>query len=157
MIAIAALTGSARRWLAPALLAMVAASAPARAGETGSAEAAYADIQKTMGFVPSFAKLFPKRGIAGAWAEVKAIELSDDTALPPKMKALISLAVAAQIPCSYCVYADTLSAERAGATEEEIAEAVALSALTRHWSTVFNGMQVDLDTFKKELAADMGK
>ena len=40
----------------------------------------------------------------------------------------------------------------AGASEEEIEEAVAISALTRHWSTVFNGMQVDLDQFKKEMA-----
>jgi hypothetical protein len=29
-----------------------------------------------------------------------------------------------------------------------------MSALTRHWSTVFNGMQVDFDTFKKEMAGE---
>jgi len=26
-----------------------------------------------------------------------------------------------------------------------------MAALTRHWSTIFNGMQVDFDTFKKEM------
>lgn len=75
--------------------------------------------------------------------------------MPAKTKALISLAVAAQIPCTYCIWADTQSARLAGATDEEIREAVAMAALTRHWSTVFNGMQVDFETFKKELGGEM--
>jgi len=33
---------------------------------------------------------------------------------------------------------------------EEIREAVAMAAITRHWSTVLNGTQVDLAGFKKE-------
>ena len=109
------------------------------------------DIQSTMGGVPNFVKQFPKAGLPGAWAEVKAIELSDTTALSPKVKSLISLAVSAQIPCQYCVWSDTRNAKRAGASDEEIQEAVAMSALTRHWSTVFNGLQIDFETFKKEM------
>ena len=124
------------------------ASAPARADDY---DAALKDIQATMGGVPGFVKQFPKAGLPGAWAEVKAIELSDKTALTPKEKSLISLAVAAQIPCSYCIWSDTENARHAGATDEEIQEAVAMAALTRHWSTIFNGMQVDLDQFKKEM------
>jgi AhpD family alkylhydroperoxidase len=124
------------------------ASASARADDY---DAALKDIQATMGGVPSFVKQFPKAGLPGAWAEVKAIELSDKTALTPKEKSLISLAVAAQIPCSYCIWSDTENARHAGATDEEIQEAVAMAALTRHWSTIFNGMQVDLDQFKKEM------
>ena len=127
-------------------LALVAA--PAYADDY---DATLKDIQSTMGGVPSFVKQFPKAGLPGAWAEVKAIELSDKTALPPKVKSLISLAVAAQIPCNYCIWSDTQDAKRAGATDEEIQEAVAMAALTRHWSTIFNGMQVDLDQFKKEM------
>src|SRR5882724_11103168 len=119
------------------------------------AAAAYKDIEATMGSVPSFIKMFPKVALPGAWAEEKALELSTDTALTPKEKSLISLAVAAQIPCQYCVWADTMNAKRAGATDEEIGEAVAMSALTRHWSTIFNGMQVDFETFKKEMGGDM--
>jgi len=118
-------------------------------------DATVKDIQKTMGGVPSFINQFPKAGLPGAWSELKAIELSDKTALPPKTKALISLAVAAQIPCSYCIWADTQSAKQAGATPEEIQEAVAMAALTRHWSTIFNGMQVDFETFKKDLGGEM--
>lgn len=71
--------------------------------------------------------------------------------MPLKTKALISLAVAAQIPCHYCVWADTNTARQAGASNEEIAEAVGMAALTRHWSTLFNGLQVEFDTFKQDL------
>ncbi len=30
-----------------------------------------------------------------------------------------------------------------------------MAALARHWSTIFNGMQIDFDTFKKEYDAAM--
>ena len=73
------------------------------------------------------------------------------TALDLKTKALIGLAVAAQIPCSCCIYDDTGNAKRAGATDEEIKEAVAVAAQSRHWSTIFNGNQVDLEIFKSEM------
>lgn len=114
-------------------------------------DSAIKDMESTLGGVPSFVKQFPKAALPGAWSELKNLELSDKTALPPKTKALISLAVAAQIPCTYCIWADTNTARQLGASDEEIQEAVAMSALTRHWSTVFNGMQVDFDTFKKEM------
>jgi AhpD family alkylhydroperoxidase len=132
-------------------LTLTMAAAPAHADDY---DATIKDIQSTMGGVPSFVKQFPKAGLPGAWAEAKAIELSDKTALPPKVKSLIALAVAAQIPCTYCVWSDTQDAKRAGATDEEIQEAVAMAALTRHWSTMFNGMQVDFDTFKKEMGGE---
>ncbi|RVC73213.1 carboxymuconolactone decarboxylase family protein [Mesorhizobium sp. M4A.F.Ca.ET.022.05.2.1] len=132
-------------------LTLTLASAPAQADDY---DAAIKDIQSTMGGVPSFVKQFPKAGLPGAWAEVKAIELSDKTALPPKVKSLISLAVAAQIPCNYCIWSDTQVAKRAGATDEEIQEAVAMAAITRHWSTIFNGMQVDFEQFKKEMGGE---
>lgn len=144
-IALAALLGTVA--LTPG--AAVAADAMA------TPEAAMKDIEATFGSVPSFLKAFPQAGLPGAWAEMKAIEISPDTALTAKEKSLISLAVAAQIPCQYCVYADTASAKNAGATDEEIAEAVAMAALARHWSTIFNGLQVDFEEFKKEIDASM--
>lgn len=138
-------------FLATAGLTLALSASSARADDY---DTAIKDIQATLGGVPSFVKQFPKAGLPGAWAEVKAIELSDKTALPPKVKSLISLAVAAQIPCQYCVWSDTRDAKAAGATDEEIQEAVAMSALTRHWSTVFNGMQIDFETFKKEMGGE---
>ena len=112
--------------------------------------AAYQDIEQTLGMVPTFFKAFPKSGIAGAWAEFKSVQLNPKTALDVKTKELIGLAVAAQIPCAYCVYFHTAVAKANGATEEEISEAVAMASISRHWSTVLNGMQVDLAGFKRE-------
>lgn len=118
-------------------------------------EATFEDIERTLGGVPGFMRQMPAAALPGAWLELKDLQLSGDTALPMKTKALISLAVAAQIPCAYCIWADTGTARQAGASDEEIAEAVAMAALTRHWSTMFNGLQIDLDTFKQELGGEI--
>jgi AhpD family alkylhydroperoxidase len=125
-------------------------SAPSAKAEDASAQAAYRDIEQTLGSVPGFFKAFPEAGIAGAWNEFKTIQLDPKTALSNKVKELIGLAVAAQIPCQYCIYFHTAVAKANGATDEEISEAVAMASITRHWSTVLNGMQVDLATFKHE-------
>jgi len=118
------------------------------------AAAAYAEMEAAFGKVPAFIKLFPKEAVAGAWAEVRDLELSDTTALSPKEKALISLGVSAQIPCQYCVWEDTKSARDAGASDQEIAEAVAVAAVARHWSTFFNGMAIDFGQFKADLGGE---
>src|SRR4051812_34672324 len=70
-------------------------------------EATYKDIQQTLGFVPGFFKAFPEHGIAGAWEEMKGVQMNPRSALPGKTKELIGLAVAAQIPCRYCIYFHT--------------------------------------------------
>jgi AhpD family alkylhydroperoxidase len=115
-----------------------------------SAQATYRDIEQTLGLVPTFFKAFPEVGVAGAWAEFKSVQLNPKTALNGKTKELIGLAVAAQVPCQYCVYFHTAAAKLNGATDEEIREAVAMAAITRHWSTMLNGVQADLDGFKRE-------
>lgn len=133
-----------------AALAMALATVPAlaqspvrQAASSEGAEAAYRDIQETLGVVPGFFKAFPQAGIAGAWAEFKAVQLNPRTALSGKEKELIGLAVSAQIPCRYCVYFHTRAAKLNGASDEEIREAIAMAAITRHWSTVLNGMNPD--------------
>ncbi len=115
-----------------------------------STQSAYRDIEQTLGVVPGFFKAFPESGIAGAWTEFKSVQLNPKTSLNGKTKELIGLAVSAQIPCQYCVYFHTAAAKANGATDEEIREAVAMAAITRHWSTVLNGMQIDLASFKHE-------
>jgi AhpD family alkylhydroperoxidase len=129
----------------------ISAIAPVASAEDSSAQATYRDIEKTLGIVPGFFKQFPEIGIAGAWAEFKAVQLNPNTKLNGKTKELIGLALASQIPCQYCVYFHTAAAKANGASEEEVREAVAMAAIVRHWSTVLNGMQVDLDGFKREV------
>jgi AhpD family alkylhydroperoxidase len=131
--------------------------------EDSVAQATYRDIEQTLGSVPSFFKAFPESGIAGAWGEFKSVQLNPKTKLDGKTKELIGLAVAAQIPCQYCIYFHTAVAKLNGATDDEVREAVAMSAIVRHWSTVLNGMQVDMAGFKREtdtvlrLAAEKAK
>ena len=118
--------------------------------QDASGQAAYRDIEQTLGMVPTFFKLFPEVAIAGAWSEFKTLQLNPNTKLSGKTKELIGLAIAAQVPCQYCVYFHTAAAKANGASDEEIREAVAMAAVVRHWSTVLNGMQVDLAGFKQE-------
>lgn len=139
--------------LAATALALIGGAQSAMAQDAAAeAEATYQDIAKTYGFVPGFVKLYPKHAVAGAWQMTKALETSPENKLDTKTKSLINLAVAAQIPCRYCIWIETETAKKAGATQDEIAEAVAQAAYVRHWSTVLNGMQVDFDTFKNEFA-----
>ena len=111
----------------------------------------YEDITKSFGAVPSFVKQLPDAALAGYWQLEKDLELSNKTALPGKTKALIALAVAAQIPCEYCIWSDTMTAKQLGASDAEIGEAVEMAALTRFSSTTLNGLQVDFAQFKKEM------
>jgi AhpD family alkylhydroperoxidase len=134
---------------AAALVTIAAGAQPANA-QDASAQATYRDIEQTLGSVPGFFKQFPESGIAGAWAEFKSVQLNPKTKLNAKTKELIGLAVSAQVPCQYCVYFHTAAAKANGATDEEVREAVAMAAISRHWSTVLNGMQTDFAAFKHD-------
>jgi AhpD family alkylhydroperoxidase len=125
--------------------------AGAARAETMEAASARADIKKTFGFVPGFLKQTPDLVLPGAWQEMKSLMLSPDTALSGKQKELVGLAVSAQIPCRYCIYAHTKFAKLNGASDAEIGEAVAMGALTRKWSTVINGLPYDEAKFKDEI------
>ena len=48
---------------------------------------------------------------------MKTLQLNPNTALPGRTKELIGLAVAAQIPCHYCIVAHTEFAKLNGASE----------------------------------------
>ena len=138
-----------KTFVVAAIVAVAAFAAPVSAQET--AAETYSEIKEAFGFVPTFMQEYPEHGIRGAWIMTRDMEFSDQTELSPKVKALINVAVGAQIPCRYCVFADTQAALAAGATEGEIKEAVGQAALTRHWSTILNGLQIDFDEFKTEM------
>lgn len=100
--------------------------------------------------VPKFyTDTYPEHALQSALAARGVLE-GEQAALDAKTRELIALGVAAQVPCSYCVYAHPKKARARGASEAEIREAVATAATVRHWSTVLNGMQYDLDDFKAE-------
>lgn len=83
------------------------------------------------------------------------IEIMNIMAICQLTRNKLTLAVASQIPCVYCVYFHTGAALAFGASEEEIQEAVAHGAQTRHWSMILQGTQIEFSEFKKEMDAAM--
>ncbi len=130
------------------------ATLPALADPAAEAAATREEIKATMGFVPTYATQFADAATPGLWLQAKQLSFGEDTALDAKTKALISLAVAAQIPCQYCVVSDTADARRFGASDQQIAEAVAVAGFTRNLSTQFYGLQVDMSTFRAEMVRE---
>ncbi len=131
------------------IAAVVLSAGIAQAQDTR--DAVDAEITAMFGGVPSFMEGVADAAVVGLWQQTKSLSFSDSTALDPKTKALISLAVGAQIPCRYCIWMDTNSARMFGATDQEIAEAVAVAAHTRYMSATFYGLQTDFDVLKAEL------
>jgi AhpD family alkylhydroperoxidase len=100
---------------------------------------------------PAFYKnTYPEHALKEA-VEAKKALMGKEAKLDAKTRELIAIAVAAQIPCTYCVYVHNKNALSEGASEAEIREAVATAAHVRHWSTVLNGMGYDLEAFKVEV------
>ena len=97
-----------------------------------------------------FTDTYPDYALKSA-LEAQDVLVGKDAQLDAKTRDLIALAVSAQIPCTYCVYAHLKDARAHGASESEIREAVATAATVRQWSTVLNGMGYDLEAFKKEM------
>jgi len=132
-------------------IAVLVLSTPLLAQESSSDSwnKAQTEMKAMFGSVPVMFTKLPLHVRASSWEWFKSISNPDAT-IPPKYGELIGLAVASQIPCSYCVYAHTSMAKMLGATEEEIQEAVMKGAEVRHWSTILNGNQVDYESFKSD-------
>jgi AhpD family alkylhydroperoxidase len=112
-----------------------------------SADEARAEATKMMGGTPlPDIENYPDFATGAAWNWMKVME-SGEGPLDPKTSQLIGLAVAAQIPCLYCIRYHSAAAKAAGATDQEIAHAAALAGYTRHWSTVLYGTQVDVEAY----------
>ena len=136
-----------------AVIGMGFASGAAEAEQPGSSQEALAEMKDMLGGIPAEMQVYPESARAAGWAMMKSTDLNKKTALPSKIRELIGLAVAAQIPCQYCVYYHAKAAKAAGASKEEIREAVHQASLTRHWSTVLYGNQYDLGNYKSETDA----
>jgi AhpD family alkylhydroperoxidase len=138
-------------WVIAALLVGLGIGGVRADAGQDTADAARKDIAKTLGFVPRFFQVMADAAVGGMWAEMKGLQLNPNSALPGKTKELVGLAVAAQVPCRYCISAHTEFAKLNGASEAEIAEAVAVGALARQVSAYANGLPVDDATFQSDL------
>lgn len=122
-----------------------------RAADITTADAAMKDVQNLWGFTPAFISEYHKPSMPGAWKSLRDFHMSNNTALPMKVKGFIGLAVGSQMPCNYCVHIDSEFAKLDGATADELKEAVQMSAQVRHWSTFLNGLSQDDNQFRREV------
>ena len=129
-------------------------SANLSAQETDDYKKAKAEMVETFGTFPSWFATYPKHALPEAWELFKTLK-GGEGSISSKNAELIQLAVVSQIPCVYCVYFHKVSAKAYGATDEEINEAIALGAETRHWSMVLQGSGISMEDFKTEFDAAM--
>lgn len=135
---------------APAPTSRQPAKPPVATGTTADS-ATIKDIEQTFGFVPQFMRAIPDQLLPAFWQGMKTFQMSTETRLDVKTKELIGLAVAAQIPCDYCVMFHRAAALANGASEQELEEAVGMAAMTRQGSTLLNGLQIDKAQFRRDL------
>lgn len=109
----------------------------------------YAELKEMFGQVPEWFTLMPDSAIGGFWTLFRDFELSE-TRIPSKYKELIGIAVSGATRCKYCTLFHTEAARLAGATDEELAEAAMMGAVTMAGSTFLNAQQVDYDGFRRE-------
>ncbi|PQO27910.1 carboxymuconolactone decarboxylase family protein [Blastopirellula marina] len=79
---------------------------------------------------------------AKAFLHMKHTAEREDGAIPIKYRELMSVAVAVTTQCAYCIEAHIKNAIDAGATREELAEAVFIAGALRAGGAVGNGLMV---------------
>ncbi|MHC2067001.1 carboxymuconolactone decarboxylase family protein [Bremerella sp. T1] len=77
---------------------------------------------------------------AEAFLNLKHTAERSDGAIPVKYRELMSVAVAMTTQCAYCIEAHIKNAIDAGASKEEIGEAVFIAAALRAGGAVGNGL-----------------
>ena len=107
------------------------------------------EMMEAFGLVPSWVSLMPEAAIEGFWAQMRDFQLAE-TKIPNKYKELIGVAVSGATRCKYCALFHTEAARLFGATDEEVAEASAMGAITMMGSTFINSQQIDYEKFRQE-------
>ena len=87
---------------------------------------AYKEITEALGQVPQWMDQLPEGSLQGFWGMARDFWLKE-TKIPNKYKELIGIAVSGATRCKYCVLFHTEAARLFGATDDEIAEANAMS------------------------------
>ena len=109
----------------------------------------YAEVKQAMGLVPQWLEQMPEGVVQGFWVQARDFWLKE-TKIPNKFKELIGIAVSGATRCKYCALFHTEAARLFGASNDEIAEASAMGALTMMASTFVNAQQIDFERFRQE-------
>lgn len=112
-------------------------------------------VGNTFAAPPTFVQeTFPQQEMEAMLKGLGAVQADGD--LDKKTKTLIAVAVAAQIPCEYCVYSNTASLKKMGVTDAEIKEAIAMAGYIRLVSTILQGNNYDYEKFTSEIDQRIG-
>jgi AhpD family alkylhydroperoxidase len=97
----------------------------------GEAKEAFDELKEAMGIskVPNtFRQMAQKPKFLKTLLAMDSVVYADDT-LDAKTKHLMAVAVSAAMGCEYCVYAHAALAQKLGASEEQVAEALTVAAV----------------------------
>jgi AhpD family alkylhydroperoxidase len=109
----------------------------------------YKEVTDALGIVPKWIEQMPEGVLQGFWVQARDFWLKE-TKIPNKYKELIGVAVSGATRCKYCALFHTEAARLFGATDDEIAEASAMGAITMMGSTFLNAQQIDYEQFRQE-------
>lgn len=91
-----------------------------------------------LAFAAALIRLAPPE--AQAFLQLKSSAERHDGQIPDKYRELISLAVALTTQCAYCIDVHTKNAVAAGVSQQELAEAVFITAALRAGAAVGHGL-----------------
>jgi len=114
-------------------------------------EEVYNEIEEMFGLVPSMFKAIPDSSLELEWQLFKRVQMEEGP-IPNNYRELIGLAIAGVTKCRYCAFYHTEVAKLFGATDEEIEDALHFAKSTAGWSAYVNGLQIDFEQFKDEIA-----
>ena len=97
----------------------------------------YYHDENDLNLLKEMSKLAPEE--FKAWMNLDRIVAREDGQIPRKYRELIALAVAHTTQCVYCIEVHTKNAKKAGATREEVAEAILLAAALRAGGAAAHG------------------
>jgi AhpD family alkylhydroperoxidase len=114
---------------------------------TGAVREVYDDIRQTRqtDYINNFWKALAHDPVTlkRTWESVK--QIMTPGALDPLTKELIYVAVSATNQCAYCIASHTVSARKAGMTDEMFAELMAVVGMANETNRLASGYQVEID------------
>jgi len=109
--------------------------------------AVYDDIMATRqtDYVNNFWKALAHDPVAlkRTWESIK--QIMQPGALDPLTKEMVYLAVSVSNQCGYCIASHTAAARKAGMTEEQFAELMAVVGMANESNRLASGYQVEID------------
>lgn len=78
------------------------------------------------------------------WESIKEV-MAADSAIDPLTKEMLYLAVSVTNQCGYCIASHTAAARKAGMSEKQFAELMAVVGMANETNRLVSGYQVDVD------------